>query len=292
VLTSLRFFIVFSRTFGHTPVCPGTLAPGLPPVLPLANLARLVTRPPPGCLRLGQLALRGCSLPLPEGTEQVVAASVLAGSGRRQLQNAVHPPERLPVVRHDQQPAGPPFEHADQPAPALEVQVVGGLVEDEQIRSVEQRPGERHPGRLAPAHVAHRAGQGEVAEPQARQPGLRALGQVPPVGAHPVQVGRVAPSGQHPLQGVEPLPQTHAVGDGFTGVQGAAPAALPDVRDAARAGDGALGRWTRAREDVEEERLADAVRADQPRPFAAEREGEVAEEPATVRKGQTEPVCR
>ncbi len=75
------------------------------------------------------------------------------------------------------------------------VEVVGGLVEQEQIGSGEQQPGERHPGRLAAADLGDRTPQLGGAQAHAGEQG--------------VALGRELPGGE----GAEPLDDVAVLGD-------------------------------------------------------------------------------
>ena len=75
--------------------------------------------------------------------------------------------EERPVVRHDHQRRVQPEDEPLQPVEAVEVEVVGGLVEQEHVEAGEQQGGELGPGGLAagqPAELRSRApaGQAEV----------------------------------------------------------------------------------------------------------------------------------
>ena len=81
-----------------------------------------------------------------------------------------HPLQEVAVVGdHDQAPGELP-QVVLQPEDHVAVQVVGGLVEDEHIRRVEEDGGQGHPLPLAPGEGVHRLGK--VRDPQAGEHGL------------------------------------------------------------------------------------------------------------------------
>ncbi len=88
--------------------------------------------------------------------EAVVVAGIERQRAVMQVQDMRrHGVEDVAVVADEQQPARPAPEEGLQPEAGLEVEVVGGLVEQEQVRLGEQGPGQRH---------AHAPAAGEAGE--------------------------------------------------------------------------------------------------------------------------------
>ena len=80
----------------------------------------------------------------------LLEARVIAGPqrelGMAEVQDVVaHRIEHIAIVRDDDDRRGIPLQVVDQPERALEVEVVGGLVEQQQVRLGEQHGGECHP---------------------------------------------------------------------------------------------------------------------------------------------------
>ena len=83
-----------------------------------------------------------------------VVGAVVAAERRQppvaQLPDAVdRRVEERPVVRRDEQRAGPPAEVLLEPFEGVEVEVVGRLVEQQQVRIGDDQPGQRRPRLLA-----------------------------------------------------------------------------------------------------------------------------------------------
>jgi hypothetical protein len=131
-----------------------------------------------------------------------------------------------------------------------------------------------------------------VGEPEAGELRPGPLRQVPAVGADPLVVGRNGAARQYALERIEPLAHAEPVGHRLRIIGQAAAPALPDVRQTAVPGHGPGRRCPCAHEEVEQERLADAVSADESRALVRAREREAVEEPTAVGKDQAEPVGR
>ena len=67
-----------------------------------------------------------------------------------------HPVEEVAVVADDHQRARPGEQELLQPDEALEVEMVGGLVHEQQIGLLEQQPRQRHPHPPAPGQLGDR----------------------------------------------------------------------------------------------------------------------------------------
>ncbi len=213
----------------------------------------------PGELLAGQVAPTllgdlGDALPLDPGQDpRRVAALVGVDDGVVDLPRLrAHRVEEPPVVGDDHErpapgrPAG--AQVRGQPRHAVDVEVVGGLVQQEDVGVVDQHRGQRHPAQLtagqlvgAGVHAAHARGVGpaeqaadHVAHPRVARPRVRLGGPLPqhdlghggaarPVALvehrdpHPAADGdpagvHVARAGQHPQQGglAVPVAPDHA----------------------------------------------------------------------------------
>ena len=129
----------------------------------------------------------GLSLPLRLGQHvRRVTAVVLVDDGVVDLPRPVaHRVEEPAVVGDHHERRRPPGEVARQPVDRLDVEVVGGLVEDEQVVVAEEQPGQRAASSLAAGQPAHLA-----VEPD---PGEQHLDDLPGRGVRgPLVVGAVA----------------------------------------------------------------------------------------------------
>ena len=123
----------------------GFAAPGLGPA------------PQPGELAPGQVAAGGLgrrrvllALGLPQEVG-LVPSLVHVGRTAVELEHpGRHPVEQVAVVAHDDQAPGVVDEPVLEPGDGPQVQVVGRLVQDEELTRLGQHPGERHPLGLAP----------------------------------------------------------------------------------------------------------------------------------------------
>ena len=91
----------------------------------------------------------------------VVRAVVAAERGQPSIAQLPDPGDRgveeRPVVRRDEQRARPPAKVLLEPLERVEVEVVGRLVEQEQVRVGDDQPGERRPRLLAAGQRASAA---------------------------------------------------------------------------------------------------------------------------------------
>jgi len=86
------------------------------------------------------------------------------------------PVEEVAVVGHQDQAAPERLQPVLKPGHRAEVEVVGGLVEDQEFRRLGQHPGQRHPLGLAARQLGHvGAGGGAHAQPLQGGPGLPSL---------------------------------------------------------------------------------------------------------------------
>ena len=160
------------------------------------------TPPQPGQLTAGQvladrLGLGGVFFALGLALEvPLVAAVVQVGRTPLQLQHAVGDPiEHVAVVGDDHDGTPERRQPVLQPGDGVDVQVVGGLVQQEQIALGQQRPGQRRalglaPGQLGDRGVEHRspcpAGPAPTRPPTPRRP-PRGRCRSPGAGAGPAR---------------------------------------------------------------------------------------------------------
>ena len=152
-----------------------------------------------------------------------VVGAVVAAERRQppvaQLPDAVdRRVEERPVVRRHEERAGPPAEVLLEPFERVEIEVVGRLVEQQQVRIGDDQPGQRRAGLLAAGQRRRRLGPLVAGEPEARQRAVDPL--VERVAAEDlvlVEELRVGVVGDHPvaLHGRQPL--GHPVEVGGTG---------------------------------------------------------------------------
>ena len=84
------------------------------------------------------------------------AADVLGQATTGEFDDAVgNGVDEVPIVAHEQEAPRPGGQVLLQPGHAVHVQVVGGLVHDEQVRGREQQAGEGHPHAPASRHLVH-----------------------------------------------------------------------------------------------------------------------------------------
>ena len=114
--------------------------------------------------------LLGLQLPVPRVVARVgpqAAALQVPDLGRHRV-------EEIPVVGDDDEGVAGVAEKVLQPGEPLEVEVVGRLVEDEQVWVAEQSAGERGPGELAAARRRGRVVQRPGVQPDAGRDALHA----------------------------------------------------------------------------------------------------------------------
>ena len=102
---------------------------------------------PPGQVATGGFCLGGAVRPLGcRGQVAGVATLVHIRTAPVQLEHAGGDPvEKMTVVADEHHPAGETGQPRLQPGDRGQVEMVGGLVEDQQLRRVGQDPGQRHP---------------------------------------------------------------------------------------------------------------------------------------------------
>ena len=144
---------------------PGFRGPG-----PAAPHDPLPLHPEDG-LALALAGLRHLLPLLPQLQVLGVVGLVVVQLPTGELRDVVHHPlEKIPVVGHHHQAALEPAEPVLQPGHHLAVQVVGGLVQDQHVRRVDQGRRQGHPLPLAAGEGAHLLGK--VRDPQPVQHGL------------------------------------------------------------------------------------------------------------------------
>ncbi len=239
----------------------------------------------------------------------LVVAGVAGDAGaRRDLDDAVHQVvEEVAVVRDEQQRAGELVQLLLQPVHRVRVEVVGGLVEQQQVGPREQRPGDGHALAEAAGELGHRAIPLAHAEPVEQAP--RLVGGVPaaqvldPVAQRGGQLGeqplvlRLVPlrlePGDEPRVRVERGLEGHPGHLELGGDRGAGGELrlLRQVGDAGAAPELHLPavRLGGAGQDAHERGLARPVHAHQPNPLALlDGEGELLEDGAAA-EGEAEP---
>ena len=190
--------------------------------------------------------------------------------------------EEGPVVRRDEERAGPPAEVLLEPFEGVEVEVIGRLVEQQQVRIGDDQARQRRPGLLATRQGRRRLRPFVPREPEAAQRALDplvervatedlvlmeklgigvvghpslALHRRQPLG-HPIEMRRAGPDrGPQVRRGHERLVEVGLLGE-------------QAERQAALAMDLAAVRFVTTGRQAEERRLARPVRADQPDPVA------------------------
>ena len=190
--------------------------------------------------------------------------------------------EERPVVRGDQQRAGAPAQVLLEPLDGVDVEVVRGLVQHEQVRVGDDEPGEGRPGLLAARERRRRAQPLVPREPEARERLVDPLVQrVAAKDVEPVLEVRVPGPGGVPVV-LEPLQL-----DGHRlEVRGAVADGCPQVRrrherlvevrllaqqpeaQSSPPGHGAAVGLVAAGHDPQQRRLAGAVGADEADPLA------------------------
>ena len=124
----------------------GLVAEALDELFDMCDLARLLG----GSSSLGLKAFLA-------GDHEVGEASDVLGDPRsRQFEDAVgHGVDEVPVVADEQEPARPPGQLLFQPGDAVYVEVVGGLVHDQQVGCRQEKPRQRNPHSPAARHLVH-----------------------------------------------------------------------------------------------------------------------------------------
>ncbi len=109
------------------------------------------------------------------------------------------------------QPATPALQLFRQPAPAVAVQMIAGLVEQQQVGVAQQGADQHHPGQLAAAEDVRRALRFHVLQAGFIQGQAQALGQVPAI-IHQVQVFQAGVAVGQALQGAQRLGEAGDLG--------------------------------------------------------------------------------
>ena len=138
-------------------------------------------------------------------------AAVPGGAERGQLDDRVHGVEQLAVVADDDRAGAPAGEQVDHRLPAVAVEVVGRLVEQQEVGLGEDQGGERGPRPLAAGQRRERR-VGRRVQPEAAEGGGDAAPQRP-VGVGQFVGGRLAGFGA--AQHGERVGHAEQVGDRF-----------------------------------------------------------------------------
>ncbi len=201
-----------------------------------------------------------------------------------QIGDLVDAVEEFAVVadHHQRARPGPRVHRLVQPAARVQVEVVGGLVEQQHVGAAQQQGGQPEQDGLAARDLAERAVQADVAEAQLAEDRERALLDVPVVAdGREVFLGHVAR-----LDGV----QRGAHGgdaERLVDTQGGVERdVLRQVPDLAGDADGAVGRGELPGEQLQQGRLPRAVDADESGAAGAERGVETVQDGGAVRPGE------
>ena len=226
---------------------------------------------------------RGALRRLARGIE-VVAAAIDAGAEPGQLDDAVERPQQRPVMADHHRAFLPAAQHAGDGVAPVGVEIVGRLVEQDQVRIGDDERGKRGSGALAAGERGER--------PVGRDPGEIDRGQrrFEPRCKRPVGLGRVgerAPAGLQTAKAGEGRADAEEIGEGRAVGR---LHALAQHGDAARPLDRAR-LWLRlAGDHAQQRRLADAVAADEAGAVGTEDEIEMFEEWPAVRRGKRDAV--
>lgn len=218
------------------------------PLLPLEFLLGVAD------VLLGDLLLGADGLLVLREVPAVQAQFVAAEFG-----DAFHTVEQRAVVADQKQTAVEVRQDVVQLVPGLQVEVVGGLVEQEHVGALEQLGGEAERDDLAAAERAEAAVQCEVGEAQTVELGAGALLDVPVV-ADDGEVLLADVPGLHGVQGADHLGDTEHLGDREVPGQGKA---LREVAEGAPGGHRAGGGLQFTGDQLEQSALAGAVGGDQ-----------------------------
>lgn len=163
------------------------------------------------CSRMVQRGLGSSSLGLALCLVHGPVSAVALQPRRRQRNDVVSHAQQFTVVAGHQHGTWPLSQGLHQPAPAKAVQVVGRLVQHQQIGARQKCPCQRHAHALAAAEPLRCMTLGQVAQPQRNQRLLPTQRHIPPsVGKHQV-IGR-SQSRLQPRQGPQNRPQARDVG--------------------------------------------------------------------------------
>ena len=112
---------------------------------------------------------------------RVQVAAVGADLPAGQVGDLVHQAEQFAVVADDHHHPGPGCHRVVQPLARVQVQVVGRLVQQQDVRAAQEQRGQRDQDGLAAGEPLHPVVEAEVGEAQAVEPGAGALLDVPVV---------------------------------------------------------------------------------------------------------------
>ncbi len=261
------------------------------PLLSFVRLLHIPLRALERQPRMIELAPRRRILGVALGLEQVERAAVLAGAARRELDDAIDAPQQLAVMADGDEPTRPRLRHRVERVAALGIEVVRGLVEDEQVGPIDHERGERHARALAAAQARERAIDRHVREREARELGVDALAQVPAI-ADSLEIAVGWRARERARERGEHVARAERIGDGaaLVVVGRVDDASLRQVADARAPHDLARCRRELAEEEANERALPDPVRADESRALAAEAERQVAKEHAPIGKREAESI--
>ena len=136
----------------------------LDPTLHLTRFGGLVAKPldePLDVLHFACLARRGCPLLFEtlfaQRDELGEAADVFGERFVGQLEHSLRDRvDEIAIVAHEENRTGPVLEMAFEPRHAVDIEMVGGLVEQQYVGFGEQEPSQRHPHAPTTGQLAHR----------------------------------------------------------------------------------------------------------------------------------------
>jgi hypothetical protein len=197
---------------------------------------------------------------------------------RRQLDDAIDALQQRAVVAGDEYAALPAFEHLRHGQPSVDVEIVGRLVQQQQVRRLDQETRERHPCALAAAQVSDRAIQRQI-----RQAGFHQRGTQPgfqrPVGLRCIVQRAVAMF--EPPQAREIAGDAKRLTDGLALVR-----KLGEHADRAWALNRSARRFDSACDQMQQRRLATAIASDEAGPLTPQRKRQSVEQLASVRRNE------
>jgi len=200
-----------------------------------------------------------------------VVATISLEPARRQLQDLINVLEHLPIMAHHQQTPAPLLEQRMERLPGSLIEVVGRLVQDQEVWSGEQPAGQDHSSRLAAAERAERSIQRQALESALLEHRIGAFRDVPVVPDEGLEAAVVAAC-LEPLKRLEPVGDAQHLRDGLGGMH---LKALREVLEPAQPLEVARGGSTTTDEQLEQGGLSHAVRLDESGAERAEHEGEM-----------------
>jgi len=201
---------------------------------------------------------------------------------RVQFSDTLHPVQQRPVVADQQQDPGPLLQDRVQAVPGVDVEVVGGLVEQQDVGATQQVGGQPKGDDLAAAESVQSAVEGEFTEPDPVQLGAAALLDVPVVADR----GEVFLTS---ITGFDGVQSGDGSGDAehLRGGQGTGQRqVLRQIAEGAGNGDGTGGGREFAGDQPKQGGLADAVGRDQAGVPGADGKGKVLEDGGAVGPGE------